>query len=93
MQYFLAKYIMNLPDLAFGSESWIVFQCPSPGKQAGANIFVSQMQEFVCLRLRAQESVTGGKFGTEQLLVPGSAFSSQQNAILRENLWKYVHKL
>lgn len=84
---------MNLPDLAFGSEGWTVFQYPSLDKQAGVYIFILQMQEVVCLRLQAQEPDTGGKVRTEQPLVPGSAFGSQQNAIFQENLWKYVHKL
>lgn len=84
---------MNLPDLAFGSEGWIVFQYPSLGKQAGVSIFILQTQEAVGLRLRAPEPGTGRKVRTEQLLVPGSAFSLQKKAILQENLWKYVHKL
>lgn len=51
------------------------------------------MQEVICLWLQAQEPVTGGKVRTEQPLVPGSAFGSQQNAVFQENLWKYVQKL
>lgn len=77
VQYFLAKFTVNLSDLAFGFEGQIVFQYPSLGKQAGVYIFILQMQEVFCWRLQTQEPVTGMKFRTEKLLVPGSAVSSQ----------------